>query len=156
MDRPSSRRLDDIDEQLVTLLTRNARESTTNLAKRVGLSRPAVHERIRRLEQDGFIQGYTTICARPGPSQGLRAEVLVSLDPKHQDRIVDTLSGYPEVRRLMVVSGEYDLVAELSVRDPAELDRMLGRIGKVPGVSKTITLLVLSLRLDRELPTGRS
>jgi DNA-binding Lrp family transcriptional regulator len=142
--------LDTIDEQLLALLTRNARESTTNLAKKVGLSRPAVHERIRRLERDGVIRGYTTLCAPGTVTSGLRAQVLIYLDPRQQERVLETLSGYPEVRRLMTVSGEYDLVAELAARDPAELDRLLVKIGKVPGVSKTITLLMLATRVDRD------
>ena len=144
------RPLDAIDEQLIALLTRNARESTTTLAKKVGLSRPAVHARIRRLEVDGVIQGYTALCRRPAGVAQLRAEVLISLDPKLQDRILDALSAYPEVRRLATVSGEYDLLAELAVRDTGELDRLLTRIGKVPGISDTITLVILATRVDRD------
>lgn len=142
--------LDAIDEQLLTLLTRNARESTTNLAKKVGLSRPAVHERIRRLERDGVIRGYTALCAPAAVNAGLRAQVLIYLDARQQERVLEALSGYPEVRRLMTVSGEYDLVAELAARDPAELDRLLVKIGKVPGINKTITLLMLASRVDRD------
>jgi DNA-binding Lrp family transcriptional regulator len=149
MDHRSPDALDEIDSQLLTLLARNARESTTNLAKKVGLSRPAVHARIRRLEARGVIRGYTTIADRPDPHSGLRAQVLIALDPKHQDRVLDALAAYPEVRRLMSVSGEYDLVAEIEARNPAELDRWLVRIGKVPGVHKTVTLLVLATRVER-------
>lgn len=150
MNGAAHRPLDEIDEQLIALLTRNGRESATTLAKKVGLSRPAVHARIRRLEVEGVIQGYTALCRAPGAGSGLRAEVLISLDPKFQDRILDALSAYPEVRRLATVSGEYDLIAELAVRDPGELDRLLTRIGKVPGITDTITLVLLATRVDRD------
>lgn len=148
----ASRHLDEIDERLLALLVRNARESTTNLAKRVGLSRPAVHDRIRRLERDGFIHGYTTIVARDASRPMLRAQVLISLEPRYQERIVEAMSGLTEVRRLMTVSGEYDLVAEVAAQDSGELDRMLTRIGKIPGIARTVTLVVLTASLDRERP----
>lgn len=148
----ASRHLDEIDERLLALLVRNARESTTNLAKRVGLSRPAVHDRIRRLERDGFIHGYTAIVAREAARPMLRAQVLISLEPRYQERIVEAMSGLADVRRLMTVSGEYDLVAEVAAQDSGELDRMLTRIGKIPGIARTVTLVVLTASLDRERP----
>jgi DNA-binding Lrp family transcriptional regulator len=148
--------LDEIDERLLALLVRNARESTTNLAKRVGLSRPAVHDRIRRLERDRFIHGYTAITAREASRTTLRAQVLVALEPRYQERIAEAMAGLAEVRRLMTVSGEYDLVAEVAVQDSGELDRLLTRIGKIPGIARTVTLVVLTTSLDRErLPSAR-
>jgi DNA-binding Lrp family transcriptional regulator len=149
------RALDDIDERLVALLVRNARESTTNLAKRVGLSRPAVHERIRRLERAGVLRGYTALVAGDAAPSGIRAQVLVSLEPRHQERILDSLSGLAEVRRLATVSGEYDVVAEVAVRDPGELDRLLTRIGRIPGIIRTVTLVTLTTSVDRDAPARR-
>ena len=143
------RPLDEIDERLLLLLERNARESTTNLAKKVGLSRPAVHERIRRLEREGVVRGYTALLAAAAAPRQMAAHVLVSLEPRFHERIVETLSALPEVRRLTTVSGEYDLVAEVAVRDPAELDRLLTRIGKIPGIARTVTLVVLTSWVDR-------
>ena len=49
-------------------------------------------------------------------------------------------------------SGEYDLVAEVAAQDSGELDRMLTRIGKIPGIARTVTLVVLTASLDRERP----
>lgn len=146
------RPLDAVDERLLALMSRNARESTTNLAKRVGLSRPAVHDRIRRLERDGFIHGYTTITSSPPSRSTLRAQVLVALEPRFQERILEAMAGLGEVRRLMTVSGEYDLVAEVAVQDSGELDRLLTRIGKIPGIARTVTLVILTASLDRDRP----
>jgi DNA-binding Lrp family transcriptional regulator len=145
----TTRQLDEIDLQLIALLKSNARESTSNLAKRVGLSRPAVHERVKRLERDQIIRGFTILTAQPS-RETLRAHVLIHLDPKVQDRIEETLSRYPQIRQLTIVSGEYDLVCELAVRDAAELDSTLGKMGKIPGVEKTITLVILATPVARE------
>lgn len=141
-------KLDDTDERLISLLTRNARTPVATLAREVGLSRPAVHERLQRLERDGVIQGYTVIAPVAG-RRGLRVHVLVCLEPKVQDRVIDILSGIPALKRLFTVSGEYDLVLELAIEDAEELDRLLTKIGKVQGVTKTITLVNLSKRVDR-------
>jgi DNA-binding Lrp family transcriptional regulator len=148
----AARHLDEIDERLLALLVRNARESTTNLAKRVGLSRPAVHDRILRLERDGFIHGYSAITPREASRSTLRAQVLIALEPRHQERILEAMTGLGEVRRLMTVSGEYDLVAEVAVQDSGELDRLLTRIGRIPGIARTVTLVVLTASLDRDRP----
>ena len=142
------RRLDEIDEKLLGLLRANARLPAAALARELGISRPAVHERIRKLEQAGIIQGYTIITAKTAGS-GLRAHVLVGLDPKLHDRAIAALRAFPAIRRLHTVSGDFDLLIELTAPSSEELDDVLTRIGHVAGVKQTKTSVLLSTRLDR-------
>ncbi|HEX2115748.1 MAG TPA: Lrp/AsnC family transcriptional regulator [Alphaproteobacteria bacterium] len=143
------RRLDETDEKLLGLLRANARLPAAALARELGISRPAVHERIKKLEKAGVIQGYTIVAAKT-PTTALRAHVLVGLDPKLHDRAIAALRAFRAIRRLHTVSGDFDLLLELTATTAEELDDVLTRIGHVAGVKQTKTSVLLSTRLDRE------
>ncbi len=142
------RRLDEMDEKLLGLLRANARTPAAALARELGISRPAVHDRIRKLEQAGVIQGYTIVTAK-APGSPLRAQVLVGLDPKLHDRAIAALRAFRAIRRLHTVSGDFDLLLELTAASSEELDDVLTRIGHVAGVKQTKTSVLLSTRIDR-------
>jgi DNA-binding Lrp family transcriptional regulator len=143
------RRLDEIDEKLIGLLRANARLPAAALARELGISRPAVHERIKKLEAGGVIQGYTVVAGKR-PTNALRAHVLVSLDPKLHDRAIAALRAFRAIRKLHTVSGDFDLLLELSAATSEELDDVLTRVGHVAGVKHTKTSVLLSTRLDRD------
>lgn len=143
------RRLDEIDEKLIGLLRANARLPAAALARELGISRPAVHERIKKLEAGGVIQGYTVVAAKT-PTNALRAHVLVGLDPKLHDRAIAALRAFRAIRRLHTVSGDFDLLLELSAATSEELDDVLTRVGHIAGVKHTKTSVLLSTRLDRD------
>jgi DNA-binding Lrp family transcriptional regulator len=145
----TNRRPDETDEKLLGLLRVNARTPAAALARELGISRPAVHERIKKLEKSGVIQGYTIVAANTA-SSALRAHVLVGLDPKLHDRAIAALRAFRAIRRLHTVSGDFDLLLELSAARAEELDDVLTRIGHVAGVKQTRTSVLLSTRLDRD------
>src|SRR5690606_22974229 len=89
----AKRIIDDIDRLLISLLSANARQPAALLARRLGLSRSAVQERLKRLERDGVIAGYTVTLGAEAPKAGVSAQVMLTLDPKFQDRAVDALRG---------------------------------------------------------------
>jgi DNA-binding Lrp family transcriptional regulator len=143
------RALDDIDQQLISLLAANARTPAALLARRLGLSRSAVQERLKRLERDRVITGYTIALGEAAARTGVSAQVMLTLDPKLQDRAVEALRGLPEVKSARTVSGIYDLVAEVTAPTSEALDEVLTRIGKLPGVKRTTSSIVLSTKFAR-------
>ncbi len=145
----AKRSLDDIDRRLLALLSADARTPTALLARQVGLSRSAVQERLKRLERDGVIAGYTVTLGADLAVAGVSAQVMLTLDPKLQDRAVDALRGLPEVKSARTVSGRYDLVAEVTAPTAELLDAVLTRIGKLPGVSRTTSSILLSTKFQR-------
>jgi DNA-binding Lrp family transcriptional regulator len=138
----------DTDTKLVALLRANAREPTASLARKLGLARSTVQERIARLERDGVIRGYTVRLAEEGAST-LRAVVMISTDPKQADRVAVELKKMPEVRSLAALSGSYDLVAMIETETPARIDALLDRIGRAPGVARTVSSIILSEKFSR-------
>jgi DNA-binding Lrp family transcriptional regulator len=145
----AKRSLDDTTRRLLALLSANARTPTALLARQLGLSRSAVQERLKRLERDGVIAGYTVTLGPAEAAPGVSAQVMLTLDPKLQDRAVDALRGLPEVKSARTVSGRYDLVAEVTAPTSEALDAVLTRIGKLPGVTRTTSSILLSTKFRR-------
>jgi len=108
-----------------------------------------VQERIARLERDGTIKGYTVRLADGAEANRLRAVVMISTDPKQADRVSGELKKMPEVRSLAAVSGSYDLVAQVETDTPARIDALLDRIGRAPGVARTVSSIILSEKFAR-------
>ena len=136
--------MDDTDRQLLTSLLADARTSWADLARQVGLSAPAVQERVRKLEREGVLRG---TAARLDPvGVGLGVSALVGLQQREgvdADDIVEALREVPEIEDCWFVAGEEAFVVKVRVADLADLDRTLRVLRHVPGVSRTRTTVVL-------------
>jgi DNA-binding Lrp family transcriptional regulator len=139
----------DADDDLLTLLRANAREPTASLARKLGLARSTVQERIARLEREGTITGYTVKVIDGADAKKLRAVVMISADPKQADRVTAELKKMPEMRSLVAVAGAYDLIATVEADTTTRIDELLDRIGRAPGVARTVSSIVLSEKFSR-------
>lgn len=142
-------RLTPADEALLSLLREDARASTAQIARRLGLSRTTVQSRIERLQRSGVIAGYTVRVADDFERERIRALILLTVLPKQMPAVVAALRAMPEVRSLQSVSGPWDLVAVAVVPTIGEMDELTDRIGAVPGVERTTSSLVLSTKFER-------
>ena len=140
---------DQLDRDLLALLQANARESTANLARRLGVARTTVLARLGRLERDGVIVGYTVRLGQDVADRGVSAYVGVTISPKSAREVSQRLSRLPELRQLSSVSGEFDYIAQLRADSMSRLDALLDEIGEIDGVTKTTTSVVLAVRTDR-------
>ena len=140
---------DDLDRRLIGLLQANARDSTANLARKLGVARTTVLARLARLEREGVIVGYSARVAHDEGDAGVRAFVGISVEPKTSRDVVRQLSRLPELKQLASVSGEHDYMAVLRAESNARLDAVLDQIGEMKGVLRTHTSVVLALRVDR-------
>jgi DNA-binding Lrp family transcriptional regulator len=140
---------DDLDRQLITLLQANARESTANLARKLGVARTTVLARLARLQRDGVIVGYTVRLGSQEAERGVEAYVGITTEPKAGALVTQRLAALPELRQLCSVSGVSDYLALLHAESTARLDQLLDEIGAIEGVTKTHTSIVLARRIDR-------
>lgn len=140
---------DELDRELIALLQANARESTANLARKLGVARTTVVARLARLEAEGVLVGYTVKLGSEALDRGVQAFVGISVSPKAQREVIKRLSRLPELRQLASVSGEFDYMALLRAQTTMRLDALLDEIGEIEGVIKTTTSVVLALKLDR-------
>ena len=147
--KTAKRRLTGEQERLLSLLRRNARESTASLARKLGVARTTVQERIRRLERDGVIAGYTVRASAAFARQRIAAQVLVNVDPKSGERVVRSLEAEPWVRAVYALSGVYDYEVRVEGGSTEEIDGHLDAIGRIEGIQRTQTSIVLSVKFER-------
>lgn len=141
--------MDALDRQLVALLRENARASTAELGRRLGLSRTTVQSRIERLERRGVITGYAARLSDAHERGLVRAHVLITATPKVAARVEAALREIPEVRTLHSVSGPFDMIALIAAPSVSELDGLIDGIGAMDGVERTLSSIILSTRIDR-------
>ena len=137
------------DEELIALLRVNAREPVTSLARKLGLSRTTVQDRLKRLEETGVIAGYTLRLAREVEQGGLRAFVMLSVEPRRQVEMGRQLARFPQIETLYTLSGKFDLIAQVKAASSEAMDRLIDDIGQLPGVTRIETSVILSTKLDR-------
>jgi DNA-binding Lrp family transcriptional regulator len=140
---------DQLDRELIALLQANARESTANLARKLGVARTTVLARLARLEREHVIVGYTVRLGQGVAERAVQAHVGITVVPKAGRDVIRRLSRMPEVRQLFAVSGEFDYLALVSAESTARLDALLDEIGEIDGVAKTTTSVILAVRIDR-------
>ncbi|MCF8473853.1 MAG: Lrp/AsnC family transcriptional regulator [Emcibacter sp.] len=148
-DFPLFKIMDDIDQKLINLLKNNGRASTTSLAKILGLSRSTIQDRISRLEDRGIIAGYTILLNDNYKKNQITAHVLIQLNPKFSPQILQNLKKLPLIKSVYAVSGIYDMIALVKADTTEEIDRNLDEIGKMDGIKKTTSSIVLSTKFER-------
>ena len=141
--------LDATDRALLALLRDDARASTTELARKLKLSRTTVQSRMERLQRQRVIAGFTITVPDELEADLVRAHVLITLAPKRSGAIETALRKIPEVRVLHSVSGPFDLIAIVAAASIGELDGLIDRIGALDGVERTTSAIVLSTRIQR-------
>ena len=141
--------LDATDTALLALLREDARASTTELGRKLGLSRTTVQSRLARLQRQRVITGFTVSVPDALEAGLVRAQVLITLAPKRSAAIEAALRRIAEVRVLHSVSGPFDMIAVVAAPSIAELDALIDRIGALDGVERTTSAIVLSTRIQR-------
>jgi DNA-binding Lrp family transcriptional regulator len=136
--------MDDTDQRLISILRHDARRSVTDLAADLGVSRGTVRARIERLEAEGTILGYTVVLRSDAVSQAVRGLTMIEVEGRMLDRVADALVGFPEIEAIHTTNGRWDLVAELSAQNLADLDAVLRRLRLVPGITASETTLLLA------------
>jgi Lrp/AsnC family leucine-responsive transcriptional regulator len=142
--------LDDLDVRLLDALQRNARATFAELGSLVGLRAPAVHDRVKRLENRGYIRGYA---ARLDPKRlGLELAAFVSAYTTADvdyERFHAAVGALPEVAEIHSVAGDEAFVLKVVTRSTAHLDDFLTRLKAIPGIARTRTTIVLSTPFER-------
>jgi Lrp/AsnC family transcriptional regulator, leucine-responsive regulatory protein len=141
--------VDAIDRQLVELLRGNARLSYAELARQVGLSAPAVHERVGKLEATKVIRAYRADVEPEAIGLGVTALIgIVEESDADPDEVVEDLRKLSEVEACYFVAGVESFVLTVRVGTIAELERLIMRLNRTPGVASTRTAIVLSTRWE--------
>jgi DNA-binding Lrp family transcriptional regulator len=149
--------LDDKDRLLLRLLQQNSRISSAELARHLNLSVPGLQKRLKRLEENGFIEGYVTLINREALGLDLLCFTQVTLSHQHPESVgqfCERVQGLPEVLECHHLTGEFDYLLKVVVSSPQHLEQLLTeQIRRLPGVDKIRTSIVLSeVKASTSLP----
>jgi len=140
--------LDPTDKLILQILQEEGRLSNAELARRVNLSPPATHARLRRLEEDGYIRQYAALLDRERTGFDMLCFVQISLQlhqPQQVEAVRAAIREMPEVLECHHVTGEYDYLLKVVIHNRKDLERfVLERLTPVPGVARIHTSLVLT------------
>jgi len=134
--------LDDKDRKILDLLRQDARLPLKTLAAKVGLARSSLRDRLSRLEADGIIRGYRAEIA--APAAGVSAYLFVRLKRTPALDLIEALRAMPEVRACVSLTGDVDLLVELSAAGTDEVNAARDRISGHHAVADLTTSIVLN------------
>ncbi len=155
--------MDLIDHQLVQLLQVNGRETQLELARQVKLSQPATAERLRKLEEQGVITGYTALIDAARLGKTVTAFIGVSIEhPKYFDGFAKKVQALDDVLECHRVAGNDSYLLKVKTESTGSLDALLVEtLRTIPGVTRTHTTIVLTsvketthLRVSSQLVEG--
>jgi len=130
--------LDELDVRLLDALQRNARSTFAELGSLVGLKAPAVHDRVKRLEQRGYILNYSAQLDAKRLGLALTAFVSCYTSPDcRYDAFTQALGDLPEVCEVHSVAGEETFVCKVVTRSTQHLDDLLARLKGMPGMARS-------------------
>ena len=140
------------DRLILSLLATDGRMSFTDLGKATGLSTSAVHQRVKRLEAKGVIQGYGATVDHEQLGRPLTAFISITpIDPSQPDDYPERLSDTPEIESCWSVAGEESYILKIRVPTPRHLEDLLARIRAAANVSTRTTIVLSTAYENRPL-----
>lgn len=142
-------KLDELDQRIWEELSRDGRLSNTELAQRIGLSPSACWTRVRALEENGVIKGYTALIDRA--AVGLPETIMVEVTLEKQRHTANVLDSFeraiahlPEVIEAALVAGDFDYYLRVAASSTADYERFLReKLYRIPGVRQARSIFIL-------------
>lgn len=143
--------LDDKDIEILRLLQRDAKMSVKEIGERIGSPMTTVYSRIRRLEELGFIRGYTALLDASRLGRGTTAFILASFTYRapgiektlDQRQMAMEVAKFPEVQEVHIITGDWDILIKVKDRDVASIGRfVIDKLRTIEGIEKTLTCMV--------------
>lgn len=140
--------MDDMDARILKALQENARLKQSDLAKDLGVAQSTLLERVRRLEENGFIRGYRALI--DAEKIGLQVQAFITLVLHRHDADVirafeESLNAIPNIRACYHLTGRFDYLLHVGVSDLKALgDLIKTKIARLPGVGTSETFVVFS------------
>jgi Lrp/AsnC family transcriptional regulator for asnA, asnC and gidA len=145
--------IDGIDKEILRALMEDARTPILEIARKVGISGAAIHQRLRKLEKSGLISGSKFIINPKALGYTTMAFVGIYLDKAmNNPEAVKQLQKIPEVLECHYTTGNWSIFIKILCRDNEHLMHLLNKeIQSIPGVSRTETFVSLQQQIDRQI-----
>jgi len=146
--------VDDFDRKLLGVLVEDATVSYAELGQRVGLSAPAVHERVKRLRSSGAIRRTSVLLDPTAVGKPLLAFIHVDTSGWCKSQALLAIERFPEVEEIHSVTGDACLLLKVRAKNTQALEGLLAHLYTTPGVSATRSYVTLSTQLERPVQPG--
>ena len=146
MDLRVEKMLDGIGLKILSVLQENARMSLARIGEVVGLSSPAVAERVKKLEEAGIIKGYHARIDPEAMGRSVVAFIQLTTDARHYPAVKSLAADLPEIAACHHVSGEASFILQVRVSQIADLEPLVARFSPL---GQTRTAIVLSTPVDK-------
>jgi Lrp/AsnC family transcriptional regulator for asnA, asnC and gidA len=145
--------IDEVDHKILSYLIKNARIPFLEIARECGISGAAIHQRVKKLEDAGIIDGSRFIVKPNALGYEVCAFVGIILDHAQQYKtVVEEIKAIPEIVECHFTTGNYTFLVKMLCRDNQHLmDVLINTLQNIQGVSKTETLISLDQMVDREI-----
>lgn len=143
---PPRKLLDKVDQDIIATLRRNARQSNTEIARKLGISEASVRRRIARLVSEDVV----LLTAMPNPQKmGYNAVAFIGMDvPLNQlDVVAEELASRPEIQFVSTTTGRYDIFIWAMFKSASDLhDFLRNDLARIPGIAQTETFINLEIK----------
>lgn len=145
------RRLDEQDRRLLRELVADGRASHRELAERTGYSLATVNRRVRQLEADGIVRGYTALVDPEAAGWTLTAVIGLRIDKGHVRSVHEKISTDPRIFGVYDITGEWDGLVLVRLRGREDLDDLVKTTLSLPHIQRTNTMVVLKTVLEKAI-----
>ena len=145
--------IDGIDKKILSALMEDARTPVLEIARGIGISGAAIHQRLRKLEKSGLISGSKFVINPKILGYTTMAFIGIYLDKAMSNpEAVKQLQKIPEVLECHYTTGNWSIFIKILCKDNAHLMHLLNKeIQSIPGVSRTETFISLAQQIDRQI-----
>ena len=139
--------MDSIDKKILDLLQDNGRITVKEITQTISLTAPAVSERIKRMEKEGIIEGYTAVVDPKKIGRNVHALINVSIQPQDRENLLNLVEQEPLVAECYHVTGDYSYLVRVDAHEIADLEKLIIKFQKM---GRTSTQIILSTPIQRK------
>ena len=148
--------IDDIDRKILSHLVKNARMPFLEIARECGISGAAIHQRVKKMEEIGIIEGSRFIVKPSALGFQICAFIGITLDNAHQYKsVVKEIEKIPEVIECHFITGHYSFLLKIRCNSHEHLmDILINTLQNIPGIAKTESFISLDQLLEHQIDIG--
>lgn len=141
--------LDEVDHQILDILIENARTPFTDIAKQLLVSAGTIHVRVKKMEEEGIIEGSTLTLNYEKMGYSFIAHVGIFLEKTSKTQeVIRDLQNIPNVTVAYVTAGKYNIFCKVRAKGTNDAKEVIYQIDDIPGVNRTETMIALEESLN--------
>jgi DNA-binding Lrp family transcriptional regulator len=141
----SHHKVDEVDRKIISLLQEDARKSFNKIADSLGIAVGTAYNRVKSMEDNGILKGYTIMLDSGKLGYGLTALILIEAEGRFLPEVEKELAELDEVICIYDITGDYDIAVVARFKNRTNLNNFIKSALKMPHVTRTVTNVVLNV-----------